>query len=154
MVRAAARLIAGTRLKNLGNIYNGGIAMTFAKILIVDDDPVIATLIGSRLEKFGYSLTGKAHSPEEALQSVSDHPPDLILMDILLGEKMDGIALARKIRNDSRVPIVFITGATDDATIARAKEVGPSGFIVKPFDDINLRVAIELTLGRPSPEPG
>jgi CheY-like chemotaxis protein len=128
--------------------------MTFAKILIVDDDPIIATLIGIRLEKLGYALTGKALSAEEALQSVSDHPPDLILMDILLGEKMDGIALARMIRNESEIPIVFITGATDDATIERAKEVGPSGFIVKPFDDTNLRIAIELALGRPHPGSG
>lgn len=124
-----------------------------AQILVVEDDPIIASLIGNRLEKLGYSLAGRVHSAKEALAALAVQKPDLILMDIILGEEIDGIDLALMIRKESDIPIVFITSSTDDATIERVKRTNPDGYVVKPFTDDSLRISVELALARPRAGP-
>ena len=119
-----------------------------AKILIVEDDPIIASLIELRLITLGYSVSGKAKNETETLGAIATDVPDLILMDITLEGETDGITLTKKILREKNVPVVFLTGHTDDDTIARVKEVGPSGFIIKPFNDRDLRVSVELAITR------
>lgn len=96
----------------------------------------------------GYSVSGKAKNEAETVHAIATDIPDLILMDIGLGDDTDGILLSKKILKDHNVPIVFLTGHTDGDTIARVKEVGPSGFIIKPFNDRDLQVSIELAINR------
>ncbi|MDD1718429.1 MAG: response regulator [Methanoregulaceae archaeon] len=122
--------------------------MTYAKILVVEDDPIIASLIANRLSKLGYTLCGAVSSAHDAMAAISTLPPDLILMDISLGDEIDGVQLAEMIRKDSDVPIVFLSSSTDDTTVERVKATRPDGYIVKPFDDRTLRIGIEIALGR------
>ncbi len=88
----------------------------------------------------------KARNEAEALQSIASCCPDVILMDIHLEGDDDGIAVAKKILETRKIPLVYLTAYTDDETLKRAKETGPSGFIAKPFTDNALRVSIEMAI--------
>lgn len=116
------------------------------QILLVEDDKVISKVAQWRLTKLGYDVCGKAETGEEALDLVVKRQPDLVLLDINLGEGMDGIETAKRIRKDFRIPVIFVTSHSDGETLQRAKEIQPDGFIRKPFSDDDLRVAIELAL--------
>lgn len=116
------------------------------QILLVEDDRVIVKIAEWRLSKLGYDLCGKAETGDEALDLVVNRSPDLVLMDINLKGKMDGIECAKKIRKDFNIPVIFVTSHSDGDTLRRAKEIHPDGFIRKPFEDEDLRVAIELAL--------
>lgn len=116
------------------------------QILLVEDDRVIVKIAEWRLSKLGYDLCGKAETGEEALELVVNRRPDLVLMDINLKGNMDGIECAKKIRKDFNIPVIFVTSHSDGDTLRRAKEIHPDGFIRKPFEDEDLRVAIELAL--------
>ena len=96
------------------------------------------------LEDAGYRVTAAVTSPAEALQEIDANRSDLVLIDIVLGSH-DGIALAERLREHD-VPFVYVTAHTDPETLARAKETGPLGYVVKPFDDRQLRSTIELAL--------
>lgn len=130
--------------KKLCYYYCGGKILNSAGILIVEDDPIIATLIEFRLKKLGYTIFGKAKNEEEALDSINTHFPDLILMDVMLEGETDGILLAKKIHEKKEIPVVYLTGHTEDEILERVRDTGPSGFIIKPFSDDDLRVSIEL----------
>ncbi|MFN8608053.1 MAG: response regulator [Vulcanimicrobiota bacterium] len=114
------------------------------RILIVEDERVIAKGIERCLERLGYSLTGSVGSGEQAIARAQEDPPDLILLDINLGKGMDGVDTALKLREFLDVPIVFLTAHSDEATLERAKLAQPSGFVLKPYDDKDLRTAIEI----------
>jgi CheY-like chemotaxis protein len=118
------------------------------KVLIVEDDPIIQKLIEYRLNVLGYPVCGKAETGEGAIVCATNTNPDVILMDISLKGIVDGIDAAIAIRKTLPARIIFLTAFTDDAIIQRAKEVHPEGFIEKPFNDTDLRVA--LTLARPA----
>ncbi|HUT39549.1 MAG TPA: response regulator [Methanoregula sp.] len=96
--------------------------------------------------KLGYDICGSAATGEEAMQYVADMRPDLVLMDINLEGEIDGIETAARIKKDYNIPIIFVSAYFDEATIARAKAINPEGFLRKPFDDDDLRIAIELGL--------
>jgi len=116
------------------------------KILIVEDDEIIASLIERMLQKKDYTIVAKVTSGEEALNRTADLGPDLVLMDITLKGVIDGIYAARYINTIFNIPVVFLTGSYDDETIERAKVAEPMGFISKPFNDRDLYSNIEIAL--------
>jgi len=108
------------------------------KILVVEDDMIIQMFIQRTLAEGGYSIIGEARSGEEALALTIEHNPALILMDIGIVGGYDGIEAARRILTSHDVKIVFMTGNSDAATIARAKQVSDNPFIFKPIDEVHL----------------
>lgn len=117
-----------------------------AKILIVEDENIVAFNIQHRLESLGYVVTAIINSGEAAIQSVAQNPPELVLMDIKLKGKVNGIEAAAKIRNRFQIPIVYLTAYRDNETIERAKLTEPYGYILKPFEARDLCTTIEVAL--------
>ncbi|HSF73534.1 MAG TPA: ATP-binding protein [Microcoleus sp.] len=118
------------------------------QILVVEDEVIVAQDIAGRLKKLGYAVTATVSSGEEAIQKAIETPPDLVLMDIVLKGDMDGVTAAEKIRTNRNVPTVFLTAYADEQTLQRAKLTDPFGYIIKPFQQNDLRVAIEIALHR------
>ncbi|MFO7447957.1 MAG: response regulator [Ignavibacteriaceae bacterium] len=116
------------------------------EILIVEDETIIAIDIETRLSSLGYKVIGSAKSGEEVLSFVDDKLPDLILMDINLGGKLDGIETSAKIREKYDIPIIYLTAYADEKTLSRAKLTQPYGYIIKPFDNLAVRSTIETAL--------
>jgi len=117
-----------------------------AKILIVEDDAVIATRLEERLGLLGYEACGMAHSGEEAVDIAGRLRPEVILMDIVMPGRLDGIDAAEAIKSDLDIPVVFLTAYADDEYIRRAKMAEPYGYIVKPFHETEVKAAIEIAL--------
>lgn len=115
-------------------------------ILLVEDDDIIARVADWRLKNLGYLVCGRATTGAEAMELVVKRKPDLVLMDINLKGDIDGIETAKMIKQGFNIPVVFVTSHSDGITLERAKATKPDGFIIKPFDDNDLRVAIELAL--------
>ncbi|MBT0607387.1 LytR/AlgR family response regulator transcription factor [Aequorivita echinoideorum] len=122
------------------------------KILIVEDEMVIAANISLQLIELGYDVTGIIPRGEEALENIAIDRPDIILMDIQLKGNLDGIATAQQIHKRFAIPIIYLTANTDEAHFNRAKETHPYAFISKPFKKLDLQRAIELTVDRISIE--
>ena len=120
--------------------------MSDVKILIVEDDDVLARIITWRLTNLGYNVCGRAASGTEAMELVVREQPDLILMDINIKGDIDGIETAARIKKEFRLPIVYLTSHSDGPTLERAKATKPEGFVLKPFKDHDLRVAVELAV--------
>jgi two-component system, response regulator PdtaR len=120
--------------------------MAGEKILLVEDDDVIAKVADWRLKNLGYTVCGRATNAAEAMELVVNAKPDLVLMDINIQGDLDGIETAKMIKKGFNIPVVYVTSHSDGPTLERARETHPDGFIVKPFDDKDLRVAIELAL--------
>lgn len=118
------------------------------KILIVEDESIIALNIKEVLIGFGYEVTGIAPNSEKALRLISAKTPDLILMDITLKDREDGIELAEKISKIILLPIVFLTANDKNKTIDRAIGIKPYGYIIKPFKEIELKTVVEIALKR------
>jgi CheY-like chemotaxis protein len=116
------------------------------RILIVEDESVIAMDIRSTLHNLGYEVTNTVASGQAAIQEVQQNPPDLVLMDIVLKGPMDGIEAAAKIYSDLSVPIVYLTAHTEDMTLDRAITAEPFGYLAKPFKDRELKAAVEIAL--------
>ena len=117
-----------------------------ASILIVEDEKITAKAIEKRLKGLGYTVAGMAATGEEALEKVESLRPDLLLMDIKLGTGMDGVEAAAIARVRFDRPVVFLTAYSDDATMQRAKLTEPFGYVMKPYEDQDLRTAIEIGL--------
>ncbi|HTY15422.1 MAG TPA: response regulator [Methanoregulaceae archaeon] len=117
-------------------------------ILIVDDEAIITMQLEERLTAMGYSVVGMAASGEEAVAKAKTARPDLILMDIVMPGKINGIDAAKIITEELDIPVVFVTSYADDTIIEKAKHVRPYGYIVKPFDELGLKAAIEVALFR------
>ena len=117
-----------------------------ARILIVEDEQIVAVDIETQLERLGYRVVGTAASGEEACAKAAELEPVLVLMDVLIEGPTDGIEVARRIRESRPVPVVFLTAFTDVETLQRAKRVEPYGYIVKPFDQRDLEAAIQIAL--------
>jgi DNA-binding LytR/AlgR family response regulator len=122
--------------------------MSAVKILIVEDEMIIAADISMMLESIGYEITGIIPRGEDALKSIEHTSPDLVLMDINLKGALDGVETSRFIFERHQIPVIFLTANTDDATFARAKATRPYAFISKPFQPADLQRAIELALAR------
>jgi two-component system response regulator LytT len=114
------------------------------KVLIVEDELIIAEDIRSKLSGLGYKVTGIATDVKEAESFLQNGNPDIVMLDIILRDGDDGIALAEIIRNQYDIPFVFLTSHADKATIERAKRVKPDGYLVKPFTDRDLYSSIEI----------
>ncbi|MDX2243686.1 MAG: response regulator transcription factor [Leptolyngbyaceae cyanobacterium bins.302] len=119
-----------------------------ARILIVEDEVLVAREIESHLNGMGYTVVGIAIAPKTVIQQVATTLPDLVLMDINLPGSEDGVTLAGDIRDRFHIPVVYVTAYTDSATLDRVKATDPYGYILKPFSAPALRVAVELALSR------
>ena len=120
--------------------------MSDTKILVVEDESIVAMDIKHRAESLGYTVTGITPSGEEAIQKVSEELPDLVLMDIVLKGEMDGVEAAQRIRDSYDIPVVYLTAYSDERTLKRAKVTEPFGYIIKPFEDRELHSAVEVAL--------
>ncbi|HMK54491.1 MAG TPA: methanogen output domain 1-containing protein [Methanobacteriaceae archaeon] len=120
--------------------------MSNVKILVVEDESIVAMDIKHRAEGLGYTVTSITPSGEEALDKVLQEPPDLVLMDIVLKGEMDGIEAAQRIRDIYDIPVVYLTAYSDERTLKRAKVTEPFGYIIKPFEDRELHSAVEVAL--------
>ena len=115
-----------------------------ARILVVEDEGIVALDVKLRLLSLGYLVTALAASGEAAIQAAATTRPDLVLMDIRLQGQMDGIEAAREILARFDIPVIYITALSDDRTM----QTPHSGCILKPFDDGDLQAAIERGLSR------
>lgn len=116
------------------------------RILIVEDESIIALNIREILTSFGYEVTGIATNGAKALELTQKKRPDLILMDITLQEREDGIKVAEEISKKVAAPIVFLTANDKNQTIERAINIRPYGYILKPFKEIELKTAVEIAI--------
>jgi PAS domain S-box-containing protein len=117
-----------------------------AKILIVEDDPLSALDLRHEVERLGYDVVGMAESADEALIASEENLPDLVLMDINIVGSMDGIQAARLLNDTHRIPVIFITSASDDLTLARAAKTPLYGYLVKPFKTNELKASMYVAL--------
>ena len=124
------------------------------KILLVEDDALIGADLKRTLSSFGYAVIGPISSGEEVVEQIVSLNPNFVLMDIQLKGKLDGIQTVEAIQKKVALPVVFLTGLTDEASFQRAKLVNPYGYLIKPFDEWELRATIELTLQRFSMRSG
>jgi DNA-binding LytR/AlgR family response regulator len=115
------------------------------KILIVEDEMIIAANISLQLTMLGYEVTGIIPRGEEALLHIKGQQPDIVLLDINLKGKIDGIETALIMQEDFNIPIIYLTANADEANFNRAKATNPYAFISKPFKKLDLQRAIELT---------
>lgn len=122
------------------------------RILIVEDELIIAEDIRSILTGLGYNVTGVAMTADEAELLLAGTKPDLVMLDIMLGGTRDGIDLAGIIRERYRIPFIFLTSYGDRETVERAGKMLPDGYILKPFTDRDLFAAIETALFRKASE--
>jgi PAS domain S-box-containing protein len=118
------------------------------RIVVVEDEGVVALDIKRHLENFGYQVMGIHSSGEEALERLPEEEPTLILMDIRLQGEMDGLETAELIKQRYGIPVILLTAYADERTLERAKGIEPFGYIIKPFKERELRTAIEMALYR------
>lgn len=120
--------------------------LTDHRIMIVEDELILAEDMKMQLEELGYSVMGIYRDGETAVQTARREQPDLILMDIMLAGTINGIEAAAQIRDKSDIPIIYITAYTDQELVDQAKKTEPFGYLVKPFNDRDLHVAIDISL--------
>jgi len=120
--------------------------MNGENILVVEDEWAVAQQICSDLKNFGYKVCTTASTGDEAIRKVETERPDLILMDIVLKGKMDGIEAAKQIALQSDIPIIYLTAYTEAEYIERAKQTKPFGYLLKPFKENELLTNIEMAL--------
>jgi PAS domain S-box-containing protein len=120
--------------------------MSQTKVLIVEDEGIVALDLRRMLLQAGYGVTGTATTGADAIRLAAQQPPDVVLMDIGLRGELDGIEAAQSIRAQHDVPIIFVTANSDPATLDRAKITDPFGYIVKPFEERDVRVRLEMAL--------
>lgn len=118
------------------------------KILVVEDEMIVAAKISMQLTNLGYEVTGILSRGEEAVVNVKENVVDLVLLDINLKGKIDGIETRKQIQQFSELPVIYLTANGDEATFNRAKVTKPAGFISKPFRQLDLQRAIELAICR------
>ncbi len=120
--------------------------MARARILVVEDEGIVAIDIQNRLKRLGYDVPAVASYGEEAVRKAAEIHPDLVLMDIMLTGEMDGIEAAQQIWDRFDIPVVYLTAYSDELTLQRAKVTAPFGYIVKPFEDRELHISLEIAL--------
>ena len=116
------------------------------KILVVEDEGIVAKDIANSLKKLDYDVIGTASSGEKAIEIVRENQPDLILMDIMLKGQMTGIDTAEVMRSEFQIPVIYLTANADENTLEKAKITEPYGYILKPFKEIDLHTSIEMAL--------
>jgi DNA-binding NarL/FixJ family response regulator len=120
--------------------------MSEVRVLIVEDEPVIAENIAMYLNNNDFKVSGIAYDIDEARRQLLQNTPDVVLMDINLGCDEDGIDMATFINKNYSIPLLFLTAYTDKKTIDRAKEVEPAAYVVKPFNERALLASLEIAL--------
>lgn len=120
--------------------------MVQTRILVVEDEVIVADDIRRSLQNMGYDVTSIASSGEIAIKQVEENTPDLVLMDIMLQGKMDGIEAASQIKSRFGIPVVYLTAYSDETIMERAKITEPFGYLVKPFRDREVQINIEIAL--------
>lgn len=120
--------------------------MENTKILIVEDELLIANTLQRKLVKMGYSIVDIVSSGQKAIEVAMEEQPDLVLMDIVIKGDMNGIETAQKLYNMTRIPIIFLTAYTDENTITEAESTGAYGYLVKPFQERELSTTIRMAL--------
>ncbi len=115
-------------------------------VMIVEDDPVIAEDIRACVYNLGYNISGITGNKEKAKSEIKHHKPNLIILDISLGENKSGIDLAHWINFNHPLPFIFLTGHSDSETIDKAQKTHPWGYVVKPFTDTDIRIALSIAL--------
>jgi len=115
-------------------------------ILVVKDEGIVARDIQATLERLGYRITGAVASGEEAITMARYTHPDLVLMDIVLKGALDGIEAARHIRDELGIPVIYLTSYADEETVERAKLTEPFGYVLKPFEERELHIVIQMAL--------
>jgi len=126
--------------------------MSKIKILIVEDEPVIAENISLYLDNNDFEVSGIAYDSEDAMQQLKENTPDAVLLDINLESDTDGIDIARYIQEHYQLPFIFLTSYSDRITLERAKQVKPSGYIVKPFNERTLLASLEIAISNHTEE--
>ena len=122
--------------------------MVEGRILVVEDEHIVAMGIKKMVKSLGYTVTGVASSGEDAISKAESTFPDVVLMDIMLKGDMDGVEAAGEIRERFDIPVVYLTAYSDNKILERAKKTEPFGYIVKPFDEKDLHSSIEIALHR------
>jgi len=120
--------------------------MAKKRIMVVEDEGITALKIKSSLGEMGYYVTSTVFSGEEAIEKAEQDKPDLVLMDIVLNGKMDGIETAGHIRSCFNIPVVYLTAHSHKTLLERIKETEPFGYIVKPYDERELRIVVDIAL--------
>ena len=120
--------------------------MAKEKILIVEDEGIVSLHIKQAVEGLGYVVAGIVNSGDDAIMKATEIRPDLVLMDIVLKGAVDGIEAAEKIRAIVNIPVIYLTAHADEGTRQRAKVTVPFGYIVKPFKERDLYIAIEFAI--------
>lgn len=120
--------------------------MANIQILIVEDEPLIAEDIGEYLSNVDYSVAAIAYNKAQAMQALQEQKPDLVLLDINLGNNLDGIALAQLINAQYFLPFIFLTSYTHKSVLNQAKVTRPMGYLLKPFTEKDLFTSIEIGL--------
>lgn len=120
--------------------------MAIKQILVVEDELIVADYIRKSLQNMGYSVPAIASSGEKALLEAERTCPDLVLMDIVLEGEIDGIEAAHQIHSRFNIPVVFLTAYSDDEIMERAKIIEPFGYVIKPFNERELQINIEIAL--------
>jgi two-component system cell cycle sensor histidine kinase/response regulator CckA len=118
------------------------------RIAVVEDERMEGLVLQMNLESFGYAVTGIYASGEEALDAMESEPPDLAIMDIRLNGELDGVETALQAKRRFDIPVILLTAMADESTLERAKETQPFGYIIKPFEQRELRTAIEIGVYR------
>ncbi|WOF17329.1 response regulator [Methanoplanus sp. FWC-SCC4] len=123
--------------------------MSGIKILIVEDDEIVSDLIQWRLKEMGYGNYEVAMTGEDGVLAVGKYLPDLVLMDITLPGEIDGIEAVHQIKKVyPDIPVIYLSSHMEDEIISRAIETKPSGYITKPFEDFELKMAIKIALNK------
>jgi PAS domain S-box-containing protein len=120
--------------------------MAKSRILIVEDEAIIASVIASALRKFDYEVVDVLDNGPDAVAAALGKRPDLLLMDIRIHGDMDGISAVEQVQRQADIPVIYLTAYADDPTLERAKRTKPYGYIPKPFQEIELRTTIEMAL--------
>ncbi|MBP7167572.1 MAG: response regulator [Bacteroidia bacterium] len=116
------------------------------KILIVEDEPLIAADIDATLNDLGYIVDGIAHTAQEAIAFLQSNHPDLVLLDITLGVEQNGLQVAEYLRQNTELPFIFLTSHSDKATLDKAKKYLPNAYLLKPFNETDLLTTIEIVI--------
>lgn len=125
--------------------------MSQASILVVEDEPIIADDIAMHLEDFGYSVSGIAASVEEALEEINKSTPQMALIDINLEGDKTGIDLGEILHKKYNIPFMYITSYFDADTIQKVKKTNPTAYLIKPFDERDLKINLELAFAKQKP---
>jgi len=116
--------------------------MGLKRILIVEDDMIIQMFLNKIITSLGFDVVGEARTCEQALQKVNDLKPEIILMDIGIAGDKDGIITTQLINQSHEIPVLFLTGNSDESTLNRAKSVNPAGFVFKPINENHLKTKL------------